>query len=460
MAGLWLGVVPLLIPSTWQAPVGGLVMSGLLLAFARGVAARSLLRWMAIPTLVALGFQGWGRVLILARPTLQQLSYGGLGAVWLLIAVVGGVLATRALRTKVMGVVAGVALLFLQGTNERYGFQGTLAPLLGCWLLYFAFSLWRDGVLVDHEAVGKLAFAAAGIFLLLQPFAATGTNSGVFHRWHSVLPGLDSDNLTYLALLAFFAKAVIFFPRWPGLWRVLLGSGMIFLLVALEGRIWGTDAYTMIAMMVAALAGWLVLGVRLGRPEGRFFRLTFWFLLYYYSTALTPRNFLDIGCMIGAVVLAARTVKWFPQRENLRADYLMLAVFGLVITGWACMRWSTSDLEWHAAYQFFSAPTVEHGVAVLVLWIAFKSLLVWIIILGCLKDELGVLERLPSNALLIIFGIKIASMVLLNVGLGGVDTLNRSYLESACVSGVLAILFLGMIVLPRAWPWTARARVS
>ena len=116
------------------------------------------------------------------------------------------------------------------------------------------------------------------------------------------------------------------------------------------------------------------------------------------------------------------------------------------------MRWSTSDLEWHAVYDWFSSPTVEHGVAALIPWIAFKCLLVWILLMGCLKDELKESIVRPANVLLLVFSVKLTTMLLLNVGLGGADTLNRSYLEGACVSGVLAILFLGVVLLPGAWP--------
>lgn len=451
-AALWLAVVPLLLPPFWQMVAGCLVMATLLAILGRGVRWQKLAWWVAAPAAGGLAFLGWGRVLIAMRPALQQISYGALELMWLIVAVVGACLATRARRTTVMWVVTGLALLLPYGTNERYGFQGTLSPLLGCWLIFFIGSLWRDGGLTERAGVGKILFGAVGVFLLLQPFAATGATGGIFGRWHSLVPGLDSDNLVYLGLLAFFAKAVIFFPRWPGVPRLLLGAGLIALLVLIEGRIFGPDAYTMIGMILTALVGGWTLGVKLGRPEGRMLQLTFWFLLYYYWTALTPRNFLEIGCLIGALTLCARIVTWFPQRENVRADYLVFAVCGLLITGWACMRWTTSELEWHPAYEFFSAPTIEHWVAVLVVWIAFKCLLAWRIVLKCLGDELGQFEALPANALLLIFSIKLTSMLLLNAGLGGADTLNRSYLEGACVSGVLAILFLGVILLPRAWP--------
>lgn len=455
-AALWLGIPPLLLTGFWQTVLGCLVLGGLLFVLGRGVPPNRLVRWIGLPTVAGLAFLGWGRVLVAVHPAMQQVSYGTLGLIWIAVALGGALVVTRARRALVMGTVAAPALLLLAGTNERHGFPGTLAPLLACWLVFFAVSLWRDGVFARREAVGKIIFAAAGLFLLLQPFAAPGAGSGPLGRWQSLVPGLDADNFVYLGVLAIFAKAVIFFPRWPGIPRLLLGAGLILLLVLLESRSFGTDAYTMIAMILAALAGWLVLGVRLGRPEGRMLGLTFLFLLYYYWTALTPRNFLEIGCMIGALTLCARAAAWFPQRENLRADYLMFAGCGLLITGWACMRWTTRDLEWHAAYEFFSAPTVEHWVAVLAVWIVFKCLLAWLIVLRCLRDELGPLVRLPANALLLLYSVKLAGSLLLNAGLGGVDTLNQSYLEAACVSGVLAVLFLGIFLLPGAWPAPVR----
>lgn len=452
ITALFLALVPLSLTGFWQPVLGCLIMAELLWVVCRGVPAVQTARWIGVPAVVSLAFLAWGRVLIAAQPALQRMSYCELGAVWLVVMMIGAALATRARRTTLMWIVSGASLLLLFGSNERYGFPGTLAPLAGCWLVFFAASLWRDGALQSRAALAKLAFIAAGVFLLLQPFAATGATGGVLNRWHALLPDFNSDNFVYLGVLAFFAKTVIFFPRWPGIPRFILGAALIVLLVMIESRSFGTNAYVMIAMVLTALVGWLVLGVSFGRPEGRLLQLTFWFLLYYYWTALTPRNFLEIGCMIGAVTLCARATVWFPQRENLRADYLVFAIFGLLITGWAAMRWSTSDLEWHPAYEFFSAPTVERGVAVLVLWIAFKCLLSWIIVLKCLRDEFRLCVALPANALLLIYGIKLVTALLINAGLGGADTLNKSYLEAACVSGVLAVLFLGVILHPRSWP--------
>lgn len=452
LAVLWLALVPLVLPAPWQVITGALMVGGLLVVLGRDAGVVALLRWIGVPVLAALAFIGWGRVLIQVRPELHGMSYAVLGCVWLAIGLIGASLSTRRTRTVVMWWVVGAAILLLHGSNERYGFQGTLAPLMGCWIVFYLVALWRDGAVRDRRGWRRAGFAVAGVFLLIQPFAATGETAGTFNRWHALIPGWDVDSAVNMALLAFFAKAVIFFPRWPGGRVVVVGSVLIYFLVGIEARTWVPNSYLMMGFLFAALVGWRVLKRVGADDESRLLRISFWFLLYYYSTALTPRNFLEIGCMVGAIVLCARLASWFPQTENLRSDYLVLAILGLLVTGWACMRWSTSDLEWHAAYDWFSAPVVEHGVALLVGWIALKCLLVWVLIVGCLDDELRHLIPRPSHALLLVFSLKLVSMLLLNVGLGGGDTLNRSYLEGACVSGVLAILFLGVILLPGAWP--------
>jgi hypothetical protein len=448
---LWLALAPLLITNAWQ-PLAGLAVVALLVwQLGRHASPARLARWVGLPAVAGLAFQAWGRVLVLARPALEHLSYGGMAAFWIAVAAGGAAVMTRRRRAKVTWAVFGGALLFLHPTNERYGFPATIAPLLLCWLAFYAVSLWREGALRRGGGI-VLAGMGVGLFLLLQPFAAIGATSGVFFRWRSLLPGIDVDNIPHLVLIAFLAKAVIFFPRWPGIARVLLGAALIVFLELIEGRVWVPNAYLMIGLMSAFLVAWLVLGVRLGRPEGRMARIVFWFLLYYYSIALTPRNFLEIGCLIGALVLAARLVARFPQRENIASDYVALAALGLLVTGWACMFWSTSELEWHVAYEWFSAPTIEHRVAFFIPWIALKCLLPWMTIVTCLRDELGGRLKFPARGLLLVVAAKFMSLLLINTGLGGVDTLNRSYLEAACVTGVFAVMMLGVILFPRSWP--------
>ncbi|HVS51217.1 MAG TPA: alkaline phosphatase family protein [Opitutaceae bacterium] len=454
---LWLALAPLLITSAWQPLIGLAALALLGWWLGRRAPPARLARWIGLPALLGLGFQAWGRVLVLARPALENLSYGALAFFWLAVAAIGAAAATRGRRAKVTWAVFAFALLLPHPTNERYGFPATIAPLLLCWLAFYAVSLWRESALRRGEGI-VLASAGVGLFLLAQPFAAVGATSGVFLRWRSLLPALDVDNIPHLVLLAFLAKAVIFFPRWPGIARVLLGAALIVLLELIEGRVWVPNAYLMIGLMSAFLVAWLGLGVRLGRPEGRMARIVFWFLLYYYSVALTPRNFLEIGCLIGALVLAARIAARFPQRENIRADYLALAVLGLLVTGWAGMRWSTSELEWHTAFDWFAAPTIEHKVAFFIPWIALKCLLPWVTIATCLRDEFGPGEKFPARALLLVVAAKFMSLLMINTGLGGVDTLNRSYLEAACVTGVLAVLFPGVILIPRSWPEARESR--
>jgi hypothetical protein len=452
-AALWLGVAPLLLTGPWQPLVGLLVMLGLVGLLGRGVPVKSLALWIALPAAVALGFQAWGRVLVAARPTLQHLSGPGFAAVWLLLGLAAVACATRARRATVMGVVVGAAVLLLPPTGERHGFPATIAPLLLCWLACLAVALWRDGALADRAAARPLAGGALAVFALLQPFGASEVVAGIFIRWHALVPGLTLDNVPYFLLLALLAKAVLFFPDWPGAIGAAVRAAFVAGLLLIESRAWVPNAYVHLAMMATSAAGWLVLGRWRQRPADAWpCALTFWFLLYYYCIALTPRNFLEIGCLVGALALCARLARRWVPPETLHADYLVFAVVGLLIAGWACMRWTTSELEWHTTYQWFAARTVEHYVAFFIPWIALKCLVPWVLILLCLRRELAPAAPLPANALLIVFAVKLLSMLMINTGQGGIDTLNRSYLEAACVSGVLAVLLLGVIPLRNAWP--------
>lgn len=162
--------------------------------------------------------------------------------------------------------------------------------------------------------------------------------------------------------------------------------------------------------------------------------------------------------MIGSLALCAQVVVWFPQRENTTADAIVLAGFGVMIAGWASMRWSVAHLEWHAVYEWATREAFEANVAWYVPWIALKGLVPWAIMLWCLSVRLRAFGPFPAAPLFAIFAAKALAMAMVNTGLGSVDTFNRSYLEAALALGVMTILFLGLIVLPGAWPQAGVAR--
>ena len=47
---------------------------------------------------------------------------------------------------------------------------------------------------------------------------------------------------------------------------------------------------------------------------------------------------------------------------------------------------------------------------------------------------------------------KILSLIMITVGLGGIDTHNHNYLETATVVAVMVQFYLDVIFLPRIWP--------
>ncbi|HEX7631961.1 MAG TPA: alkaline phosphatase family protein, partial [Lacunisphaera sp.] len=232
----WLGLAPLAIAHDWQ-PALGLTVLGLITAWlARGVPVRQLLRWVAVPTLAGLAFNGWGRAVLALRPTLQALPTAALVIAGLGVALAGALASTRARRPWVTGVVFAVLLLLLPPTSERYGFPAMLVPLLGCWFLFHAVSLWREASPAMRPA-GGLLLTGAGLVLLTQPFVSTLALNGSFVGWQPLVPGLDWQNLPLMAGLAFLAKLVIFFPRRPGWGAALLGLGLTVLLLLSETQL-------------------------------------------------------------------------------------------------------------------------------------------------------------------------------------------------------------------------------
>lgn len=449
---LWAGLGPFLLTGRAQAVAMAVIGAGLVLLTGWGRPWRQLLRWLALPVAAGLGLQGWGRVLVALRPELEQLPLAGFAAGWLVVAAAGAWLATPGRRVPVMAVVFAVPALLLPPAYHHFGFPGTIAPLLGCWFVFYAVSLAREGRLAGPGARWRVAGLAAGLFLLLQPLAIPVYVDGAFARWQSLVPGWTVRNTAYILLPTLLAHALIFFPQRPRWRAALLGGALVLLVELLAARLWTPDAYWRRGLELALLAGWVLAAWRGWREGARLLGLAALFVLYFSFVALTPRNFLETAAMIGALALCAQLAAWFPQPENGRADHLMLALLGLVIAGWAGMRWSGLHLEWHAVYEFARASTVEQNVAWFVPWIALKGLLPWVVILWVLRDRLGAAAPLPAHLLLVACSAKTMLLLMLTTGLGGRDTFNRSYLESACVVGVMVMLYLGVILLPRAWP--------
>lgn len=451
---LWAGSVPFFLNGASQrlAMVG--VLAGLVVLLAWGAAWRRVLPWLILPAAAALLAQGWGRVLVAARPALESMPLMVLVGYWIIVVVIGAALATRARRTWVMAGVFAVPALLFHPVYHAYGFPGTLAPLLGCWFVFHVTSLAREGRLVDGGARWKVAAVAAGLFLLLQCMAVSVTVAGTFDHWLALVPAWTVENAAYYVVPTLVAHALLFFPRrtaWPA---AVLGMIAVVMVGMLALRWWTPDAYWRRGLMAVFLAGWGIAAWRQWRDGSRICGLAALFVMYFSFIALTPRNFLETAGMLGALALCAQMVAWFPQRENLRADYLMLALLGLMITGWAGMRWSGTHLEWHAVYEWARASVVENNVGWFIPWIALKGLVPWGIVLWLLRDRLGPAEPLPAQPLLAVFCAKALLLTMLAAGLGGSDTYNRSYLETASVMGTLIMLYLGVILLPGAWPGT------
>lgn len=448
----WLGLIPFFLSDFTRLPAmgAGAIVMLTLLAYHRPI--KPLLRWLGIPLLVAIAFQFWGRALTDLRPQLDQLTPNQILLGWLAIATIGAATSTPRTRPWVMAVILGGAAFLLHPVYHAYGFPGALFPLIACWFTGMAASLWREGRLHDRRSLGTIALLGAGLFLSLQPFTLSVTEGSDFSHWHSIIPGWTADNWNLLILPALLAKVLLYFPRRPaGRLALALGMALIAFVQVLELRWWSPEPHIRLVLVVVLLGAWMLTRWR-GRPEARLIGLTCLWVCHISWVNQTPRNFVETSLMIGAIILCAEALRRFPPRGSIRADYLVLACFGLIVTGWAGMRWSGKHLEWHTVYDFFPAGVVEQYVAFFVPFIALKGLLPWVFILIALHDRLAERSRLPAHDLLVVYSAKLLTLLMLTIGLGGTDLFNRNYLETASVVAAIAMLFLGVILLPRAWP--------
>ncbi|HMD59863.1 MAG TPA: hypothetical protein VKG78_00435, partial [Opitutaceae bacterium] len=462
---LWLGMVPFFIWGPWQ-PVATLAAMAVLAGiFGWGLGLRDAVLWLALPVVAALSLHGWGRLLAEMRPWMNTLSHRQIAEFWAAAALAGGVVSTRTVRPWITGILmGGVGLLFFPA-EDPYGFAASMVPLISCWYLFYAVSTIRCGAEGERDVkpamrrLAMLGLAGAALFLFLQAYAFTDSQGGYFTGWRSVIPGLGAENTPVVLAIATFAKVLVFFPRRPSVPEAVCGAGLIVMLAFFETRAWVPPRWQWVEILSALLAIWLV-GLRLSRPEAPLFGLAFWFLLFVCVIVPNRPNYLDTSCMIGAIVVCARVMKAFPQPEHAVFDAVILGLFGLFITGWACSSWSVSHIEWHAAFSWLTEPVIERYVYLFAAWVALKCLVPWVIIVLILKRELHGLVAFPANALLVVFSAKLLGAVMVNSGLGGADTLNRSYLEGASVTAVLAILSLGIVLMPDCWPKPAGGSVG
>ncbi len=458
MLAPWLALFPLALSGVIQPVAMGAALLLVLVITGRGVPAGRIAAWVGGPALGALAFLGWGYVLWALRPELHALAAGTLTAFWLTAiaaAAVGG-LSRRWRWALPAGLLATAALLAFP-TNYAYGQSSAFTPVLWCWFAAYAVSAWRGaGEGRDLSTFLRLAAAAAGLVAFTETFWASTAQNHLFAGWRSLVPGLDTENVVWLAAAGLAAKAVIYFPRYPGLPRTLLGAALIGLSCFVDWRAWIPDFYGWLWLLGVSALAWL-LALRAGRPEARMLGLTFLFLAYVYNIVPNVADFTETTCLLAALVLAARLLRKFPQPEHARADALVLGVLGLYVVGWAMCRWSVTHLEWARAYRWVPPPVVERYAPWFVPWIALKSTLPWAIVAGVLRFEFAGTARFPANELLVLVALKVAATVLVNAGLGGLDTLNHSYLEAAQVSGLMALILLCMLLTPGSWPRPAGA---
>lgn len=447
----WLGLAPFFLHGEVRLFAMGASAILLLVLLAHRLPFKSVLRWLILPVTVAIGFQSWGLVLTAARPWLDQLTPTQILLCWFVVTLVAAACSTPRNRPWLITGVFGAAAFLLHPVYHAYGFPGALTPLIGCWFACYLAALAREGRLRDFRSLAFVTLLAVGLFVMLQPYTLSVAEGSDFTRWHALVPGWTADRWNLLILPSLAAKALLYFPHRPThRLSLILGLLLIAGVQVLELRWWSPAPHIRLVIIVCLFGSWL-LALWRGRPETRLFGLTCLWVCHISWVNQTPRNFVETSLMIGAVILCAELLRRFPPRRSLRADYLVLACFGLLVTGWAGMRWSGKHLEWHTVYDFFPAGVVEQYVALFVPFIAVKGLLPWVFILLALHDRLAPHARLPSHELLILYSAKMLSLLMLTIGLGGTDLFNQNYLETASVVAAIAMLFLGVIMLPGAW---------
>ncbi len=446
----WLALLGCVLPLAW-GPAFGVVAGLAALALVERRPGPGWQPWLwSLGLIVAgLGMQAWGGVLAAGLRRLPLMEVSTLHLLWTAAGIAGAVVATRKNRTVLAWGALAMPGLLLVPTNYRYGWNSVAVPALLCWTAFYLASVVRErraagGRLASSEWLALGAMAAL-IGLLVQALATGEAAQYVFTGWHPLLPGWGADNPAFMIVAGTLAGFILLCDR-PDLPRVRLGALFFTLLLyPLQVRLWPLGSPVWPALIAAGIAAWVVAWRRrdvLATMLGRWVGLMLW---GWWIRPAEPSH-AAVCCVLAALVVAGRLMRRFPQPERVRSDRAFLLAVGIVAVGHAISRWSIKDLEWRAAYDWFSPDAVERYAVVVLIWVVAKGLAPWLV-LSRPATVPGAADS-PEPPIRAAAGIKCAAMLLIVAGLGMAPDATAPYREAVQQMTVLAMLTLYLLVFP------------
>ena len=442
-----LGLAAAALPLAWVGPVA-LAMGAIVLALAARTDASGWRRlgWTVGLVLAAWALHGWGRLLGVTEAAQDALPLRAVALTWTVIGVAGAVAALRFNRVRWIWVGVAIPGLLLMPTHAFYGWTSLVVPVLFCWFVQrFASVAWdrhqAGRPLSARELVGCAALGA-GIFVLAQGEAVSRSVNHIFLDWQPLIPGWEASNLLFMAGVGVMANFILLCPepRFPSM-RVL-ALILSVALYPLQWRLWAPPPALWAALLAGALAaGWIAR--RRNHAAARPLLVWFGLMLWLYLMRPAQPNHAALCCLLAALVLAARFMRFWPQPAAADADRALLVLLGAVVTGHALSRWSIMDLEWRAVYDWLSAPQAERFAALILVGLILKGLVPWWTMRRTVAWGEGETGRpaLPARTRVAMI-LKIGALVMLLTGLGFAYNATQPYVEAAQQTAVFAILLL------------------
>lgn len=474
VAGLWLGVVwrfwrrPLWASAAAWAALGALALIVWSVAFVgvavaicivlladerrRGAATRHL-AYAGLGAVAGALFHGWGSLLAAYRDLLHEPSWADLERLAALLILAAGGLAWRVGAARVAWWIAGGVGMLAHATVYRYGTMPGLVTVWLAWLAATAVSLTPpltpDGRVGARTSRSATLGLAAGVVLLIQPFAFADAGNFQMHSWHPWIPSLVPSGHDEWVHATLIVKLVIF-ARWrvPH-WVKPLGVGAAFALQRLHWGAWHPSPAVYMSL-IGALAAAGALAPRLvSERAGREIRRVSWlgalYLAYYYTIRIPNDHYMWADCFFAALSLSARLAARHGDARGRAHHYAILIVFGVAVAGWVTIAWTLHLYEWKFIYELLDPGFVEEHALLFVPLINGRYLIPVLVARLVVHEGFAYQTPYPKRLVWTAAGAKIISLVLILTGLGYGIADSDVYLEAIQEAAALSVFVAALL---------------
>jgi hypothetical protein len=454
MVGVWLGLAAMtaLVYATW------LLALPVLIGAAICWLERNATRLVIATTLGGAAIHAWGRMLAQQRDYVHEPTWSELEQLALLVIALTAVAAVKLGAARASWLALGLIGALGYPTVYRYG---AMPALVTMWLA------WLAALLVDarHQradnkkhrwVIGVLA--AAGVFVLIQPFAFADAGNFEMHTWRAWTTSLMPHGHEAWIEATFWLKLLIF-CRWRIPHRAKpLGLWAAWEVWRVQWGDWSPTDGEWVAMIAATLVAGAVLprlleanepktGNASDKPIGNEVRRVFWlwglYLGYYYTIRIPQDHYMWADCFLAAMVLSTYLMRVWSRPKQRAQHEAILSMLSLVVAGWVTVAWTLHLFEWKVLYTWFPAAFVEENALFFIPFINGRYLIPVLMARLLLRE--GATADYPRKAVWTALGAKVASFACIVSGIGYVMADSEVYLESIGQVAQLTVYAAGLL---------------